>query len=81
MASVYARSASALVDGGILLNGDFIKPEKAYQEFEGGRFQVAKHLEMLQTAGFSSADCLAMFEEEIESPTSAQNYACIKAKR
>ncbi|HEY9050337.1 MAG TPA: class I SAM-dependent methyltransferase [Gammaproteobacteria bacterium] len=77
--SVYAGSARILGNNGILLNGDFIKPEGATQEFEAGRFGIDIHLEMLRNSGFSSAECLALLEEEIELPTPAQNYACIKA--
>jgi len=77
--TVYERSYSALGNKGILINGDFIKPVGAIQEFEGGRFYVAKHLELLANSGFSNASCLSLFEEEIENPTPAQNYACIRA--
>ena len=77
--TVYERSYSALVNNGILINGDFIKPSMAIQEFEGGRFNVGKHLELLGNAGFLNARCLSVFEEEIENPTPAQNYACIRA--
>jgi len=78
---VYERSYSALGDDGILINGDFIKPTEAMQEFEGGRFYVAKHLELLANIGFSNPTCLSLFEEEIENPTPAQNYACIRAEK
>lgn len=76
---VYEKSAKALGAQGVLLNGDFIKPDGAVHEYEAGRFQIAKHLEMLRNAGFRDAECLVLLEEEIESPTPAQNYACIKA--
>ncbi len=79
--TVYKRSYGALVKSGILINGDFIKPTGTLHEFEGGRFYVAKHLELLANAGFSNAKCLSLFEEEIENPTPAQNYACIRAKK
>ena len=79
--TVYERSYSALGNSGILINGDFIKPTGAIQEFEGGRFYVAKHLELLANTGFSNASCLSLFEEEIENPTPAQNYACIRAEK
>ena len=78
---MYERSYSALGDGGILINGDFIKPTEAKQEFERGRFHVAKHLELLANTGFSNPTCLSLFEEEIENPTPAQNYACIRAEK
>jgi SAM-dependent methyltransferase len=79
--TVYERSYSALDSNGILINGDFIKPAGAIQEFEGGRFYVAKHLELMANTGFSNASCLSLFEEEIENPTPAQNYACIGAQK
>ena len=76
---VYQKSAAVLPNNGLLLNGDFIKPIGAVQEFEAGRFEVDVHLRMLTAAGFRTAECLALFEQELESPTSAQNYACLKA--
>ena len=79
--NVYQRSFDALVKGGFLLNGDFIKPVHAPQEFEGGRFYVSDHLELLAEVGFTNAKCLADFEVEIENPTPAQNYSCLKAVR
>ena len=79
--TVYERSYSALNSGGILLNGDFIKPIGVIQEFEGGRFYVTDHLELLGNVGFLNPHCLSLFEEEIENPTSAQNYACIRAEK
>jgi len=75
---VYRSCAQVLLKGGMLLNGDFIKPEKAMHEYEAGRFEIAKHLEMLRRVGFDYAECLVMLEEELESPTAAQNYACFK---
>ncbi len=77
--SVYAKSAKALASQGILLNGDFIKPDGTIHDFEAGRFHIARHLDMLRLAGFGEAECLALFEEEIQSPTPAHNYACFKA--
>ncbi len=79
--AVYTRSHSALDNNGILVNGDFIKPEGAVQEFEGGRLQVARHLELLGNIGFLHVNCLSLFEEEVENPTPAQNYACIRAEK
>ena len=75
---VYKDCAQVLQDGGILLNGDFIKPDKVRFEYEPGRFEIAKHIEILRRVGFKNAECLLVMEEEIESPTSAQNYACFK---
>ena len=77
--TVYRSCVHALRDGGMLLNGDFIKPDRAIYEYEPGRFAIAKHLEMLRRVGFDGAECLVVLEEEIEAPTSAQNYACFKA--
>jgi SAM-dependent methyltransferase len=77
--TVYSKSFKALDSQGILLNGDFIKPNGTIHEFEAGRFEVAKHLELLTTIGFEDVKCLGVFEEETESPTPAQNYACFKA--
>ncbi len=77
--SVYAKSARMLDTSSVFLNGDFIKPIGASQEFEAGRFAIARHLELLASAGFRDAECLALFEEELETPTAAQNYACFKA--
>ena len=79
--TIYERSYNALDSNSILINGDFIKPTGAKQEFEEGRFYVAKHLELLGNAGFLNARCLSLFEEEIENPTPAQNYACIRAEK
>ncbi|MCZ6749396.1 MAG: class I SAM-dependent methyltransferase [SAR324 cluster bacterium] len=75
---VYKSSAQVLQDGGLLLNGDFIKPDKAIYEYEPGRFEIAKHIAILRRAGFKSAECLVVLDQEIESPTAAQNYACFK---
>ena len=76
--AVYKSCAQVLQDGGVLLNGDFIKPDKAKYEYEPGRFEIAKHISILHRVGFKNAECLVVLEEEIESPTAAQNYACFK---
>ncbi|MCP4040360.1 MAG: class I SAM-dependent methyltransferase [Gammaproteobacteria bacterium] len=75
---VYRNCALVLQGGGMLLNGDFIKPDKAIYEYEPGRFEIANHIEILRRVGFTNAECLVVLEEEIESPTAAQNYACFK---
>ena len=79
VATVYAKSATALGSQGVLLNGDFIKPDETIHEFEAGRFRISRHLEMLRNVGFRDVECLILLEQEIESPTPAQNYACLKA--
>jgi SAM-dependent methyltransferase len=76
---VYKNCAQVLQQGGILLNGDFIKPDKAIYEYEPGRFEIVKHIELMRGVGLNNAECLVVLEEEIESPTAAQNYACLKA--
>jgi SAM-dependent methyltransferase len=78
VSNVYKSCAQALQDGGILLNGDFIKPDRAIYEYEPGRFEIEKHIAMLRRVGFKHADCLVVLEEEINSPTPAQNYACFR---
>ena len=78
-AAVYRRCKSILPSGGILLNGDFIKPDGTKFDYEPGRFSVARHIEILSTLGFHGVECLGIFELELEDPTAAQNYACFKA--
>jgi hypothetical protein len=74
--------ATRAVDpGGVLVNGDFIKPVGTTFEYEPGRFPVARHLELLADAGFSDPQCLALFETNIEDTTAGQNYACLVALR
>ena len=77
--TVYEKSSKAIDNKGILLNGDFIKPNGTTHEFEAGRFEITRHLELLRNVGFEKAECLSTFEDETESPTPAQNYACFKA--
>lgn len=77
--TVYEKSYKALSNKGIFLNGDFIKPNGTTHEFEPGRFEITRHLELLRNVGFEKAECLSTFEDETESPTPAQNYACLKA--
>lgn len=81
VADVYARCYETLPSGGLLLNGDFIKPEGTTWTYEAGRFEVAKHLELLRRAGFSEPKLLASFELNTETPTAAENYACMIALR
>lgn len=76
---VYTGCAQVLGGHGVLLNGDFIKPVGAAQDYEAGRFEIDTHLSMLGRAGFTRVDCLDVFEEELDSPTAAQNYACFRA--
>ena len=81
IADVYARCHEVLPTGGVLLNGDFIKPEGTDWDYEPGRFAVARHLELLRQAGFAEPVMLAQYEANTENPTAAQNYACLMAVR
>ena len=81
IADVYARCHEVLPTGGVLLNGDFIKPEGTDWDYEPGRFAVARHLELLRQAGFAEPVVLAQYEANTENPTAAQNYACLMAVR
>jgi SAM-dependent methyltransferase len=76
---VYQACHRLLANEGILLNGDFVKPEGTQHDYEAGRFLVSRHLELLREVGFRAAHCLVFLEQELENPTSAQNYACMKA--
>src|SRR5215471_2437113 len=64
--SVYQRCKSLLPPGGLLLNGDFIKPEGTSFDYEAGRFPAQRHLEMLSNLGFRNVECLGIFETELE---------------
>lgn len=76
---VYARCYETLPTGGVLVNGDFIKPDGTTFEYEPGRFEVNRHLEFLRAAGFADPKSLAQFERNLKDPTAAQNYACLVA--
>jgi SAM-dependent methyltransferase len=79
VADVYRCCHEALPPGGVLVNGDFIKPDGTAHEYEAGRFPIARHLELLRAAGFEAPRCLEHFEPNIETPTTAENYACFVA--
>jgi SAM-dependent methyltransferase len=79
VADVYARCFEVLSEGGVLMNGDFIKPDGTHWTYEPGRFEVGRHLELLGQAGFKEPASLAMFEHNLDHPTAAQNYACLIA--
>jgi SAM-dependent methyltransferase len=81
VADVYARCREVLPRGGVLVNGDFIKPYGTNWEFEAGRFEIDRHVELLREAGFAEAKSLAHLEPNIDNPTPAQNYACLVAVR
>jgi hypothetical protein len=77
-AKVYCDCRGVLPPGGILLDGDFVKPERTRREFEPGRFPVSRHLELLAEAGFRDPRVLILLEPELVDPTPAQNYACME---
>ena len=81
VAEVYARCYETLPRGGILVNGDFIKPDGTDWEYEPGRFAIDRHLELLRQAGFSDPKSLAHLEPNIEDPKGHENYACLSAVR
>jgi len=77
---VYRKTKSILQPQGVLLNGDFIKPETSNFDYEGGRIKPSVHLSLLKSAGFQSAACLKEFEKDVLNPTTANNYACFEAR-
>ena len=81
VADVYARCHETLPEGGVLVNGDFIKPDGTTWDYEPGRFEIGRHIELLRQAGFSDPKSLAHLEPNIENPTAAENYACLVAVR
>ena len=81
IADVYAACHRALPQGGVLVNGDFIKPDGTKFAYEAGRIAIGRHLELLKAAGFEAPQCLARFELNVAAPTPANNYACFFAER
>ncbi len=76
---VYQACRAVLPPGGVLLNGDFVKPHGTKHEYEPGRFLISRHIEILREIGFRDVQCLVCLEIELENPTPAQNYACFRA--
>lgn len=81
VADVYARCYETLPKGGVLINGDFIKPDGTTWTYEPGRFATDTHLEFMRQAGFENPMLLANYEQNTKMPTAAQNYACMIAVR
>jgi cyclopropane fatty-acyl-phospholipid synthase-like methyltransferase len=79
VADVYARSFETLPSGGLLVNGDFIKPDGTDWDYEPGRFEIDRHLDFLRAAGFKDPKSLIHLEPNIIDPTAAENYACLVA--
>ena len=81
VADVYARCFEILPAGGVLINGDFIKPDGTTWDYEAGRFETDLHLTFMREAGFSNPVVLDRYEINLIDPTGAQNYACMAAWR
>lgn len=79
VADVYARAYETLPKGGLLANGDFIKPDGTDWEYEPGRFEIDRHLEFLRAAGFGNGQSMIHLEQNIKDPTAAENYALLVA--
>jgi len=78
---VYKTAYEILPEGGLLLNGDFVKPEESQHEYEGGRIKPSEHLDLLRRVGFQDCECIEEFEKSVENPTTSNNYACFRAKK
>ena len=76
---VYQIAYNILPKGGVLLNGDFIKPENSPFEYEGGRIKPSIHIALLKKAGFQSTSIIKELEKNVMEPTTANNYSCFKA--
>ncbi len=76
---VYKSCYQLLPAGGVLLNGDFVKPTGSTLEYEGGRIEPSQHLNLLKQAGFDNPEILAEFETSLDQPTTTNNYMCFKA--
>jgi len=81
IANVYGRCVDGLPEGGVLVHGDFIKPDGTDWDHEPGRFEITRHLDFLREAGFVQPRSLQHFEYEIEQPTAAQTYLCLVATK
>jgi len=77
--NVYRSAFEILPQGGKLINGDFIKPEGTNFDYEIGRINPSEHIELLRKSGFNHCSCIGMFEEDVDRPTTSNNYACFKA--
>ena len=77
--NVYRIAYNILPKGGILLNGDFIKPENSPFEYEGGRIKPSVHLALLMNAGFDTVSIIKELEKNVMEPTTANNYSCFMA--
>jgi cyclopropane fatty-acyl-phospholipid synthase-like methyltransferase len=78
--SVYEAARSLLHEGGVLVNVDFIRPAAIDRSFEGGRLLASAHVALLKKAGFFEVACSKEFAVDLDNPTSASNYACLKGR-
>jgi ribosomal-protein-serine acetyltransferase len=78
---VYKNSFSVLKVGGLIVNGDFIKPKELDIPYEAGRLLIDQHIKLLSEHGFKDAVCTQIFDLNLEEPTTANNYACIKGTK
>ena len=76
--NVYQKCQTIL--NGVLLNGDFIKPEGIDTDYEGGRIEIRKHLEFLKDLGYKNVRSSKIYEENREDPSTSNNYALIIAE-
>ena len=75
IAAVYRNVHALLRQGGLFINGDFIKPELSEFEYEGGRIKPSQHLTLLSEMGFKGVQKIADFEVDVHAPTPANNYS------
>lgn len=77
--NVYKSAYEILPIEGKIINGDFIKPEHSVFEYEKGRIKPSEHLNLLRSCGFRDVECLQIFEENTDKPSTSNNYACFVA--
>lgn len=77
--NVYRIAYNVLYKGGVLLNGDFIKPENSPFEYEGGRIKPSVHIALLKKAGFETVSVIKELEKNVMEPTTSNNYSCFMA--
>lgn len=77
--NVYRAVKTILKPGGILVNGDFVKPDDTLEEYEPGRFTVGRHLEILSDIGFQNPRCELYMERVLSEAKPFHNYACLVA--
>ena len=81
VADVYARCYGTLPKGGLLVNGDFIKPCGTSGTYERGVSKLTGILSFFVARALPNQPRSLILSREIENPTAAQNYACLVAVR